>query len=289
MDDELSDERVPLPTMLQMYRNDVHRHPGSHLDLPMMVAHSMCRRTPTLWPHLMDFIQEGNVELLRCVQVFNQEHPGGSNEHFRSYAAKCIRYAIYEYIPRIPTIYVSLQDRRIHFVNKEKEEELEILRNDISWEALYESMVMGEKEDPTAMQGVFLEAMTAQIEALLAQLPPRERQVLEMRYGVNTYLHEYEEIAQKLGITYRQVYRVETHALDLLSGAKKVQAHEQRTIQRRERQQERLQVIYEAHDGTIGSGTLAFYGKCARTRAIQFLREKRETCDDLPSTQESER
>lgn len=67
-------DRQTLPSMWTLYRRDraalstdeVDARIYHSIDIPARVAYLMCVHHPKLWPHVMDFTQEGNLMLLQA-------------------------------------------------------------------------------------------------------------------------------------------------------------------------------------------------------------------------------
>lgn len=72
--------------------------------------------------------------------------------------------------------------------------------------------------DQEALEDEVIRRVTLEkVRGVLASLPPRERLVLEMRYGlVDGRKHPQHEVAEKLGISRSYTSRVEKHAIELL-------------------------------------------------------------------------
>jgi RNA polymerase sigma factor (sigma-70 family) len=272
MNEELPPESRPLPSMIELYRRDVRQYPDSHLDLPIKIAYGVCARLPKFWPYLMDFIQEGNLELLRCVKVFNEQHPDEDNGHFRNYAASCIRGVVYHYFSRIPDIYIPSASRHVLFQKKERHEELEILECLISWEALCESMV--EIEEPTTMQMAFCDAKRERVQTLLSALPAKEKHLISLRYGLNGMEHNHEEVAYRLDISIHHTRELEKQAIQRMNGTCTKQSREQGIQQRKKERMGRLQEVYDQHQGNIKVRDLARLARCGQSMAIKFLHDQ---------------
>lgn len=79
--------------------------------------------------------------------------------------------------------------------------------------------ILGTEQDE--LEDAVIHRVTMQrVRQLLGTLPPRERLVLEMRYGLmDGCVHPQHEVAQRLGISRSYVSRVEKHGLELLRRA----------------------------------------------------------------------
>jgi RNA polymerase sigma factor (sigma-70 family) len=269
-------EKQPLPSMIELYRRDMLQCPeDSNLDLPVRIAYTVCAVFPGYWPHFMDFIQEGNLELLRCKKVFPEKHPSGDNDQFRNYAAKCIRGVIYHYFSRIQSIYIPTRSRRLYFVEKGREDELFLLEHCVSFEELYDSLL--EIEEPTNMEIAFCEAKRQQVHALLAQLPTKERQAMMMRYGIDGATYEFHEIAQELDVCTKQAYGIVRLATRRLNGTYTKPPKEFTQQEDTRKRNERLHTVYEQYQGKINRETLAHMAGCGVGSAARFIRDQRKS------------
>jgi RNA polymerase nonessential primary-like sigma factor len=69
----------------------------------------------------------------------------------------------------------------------------------------------------TVGHGPAEDAPTSRIDALIAELPPRQRQVLERRYGLNDHgVQTLAEIASEFGLTRERVRQIQSQALGKL-------------------------------------------------------------------------
>lgn len=149
-----------------------------------------------------DLISIGVVGLIKAVGSFKQ----GSGTALGTYAARCIENEILMTLraSRKRQGDVSLQDP----VGTDGE------GNDVTY-----MDILG--TDPDALEDDVIRRVTLErVRAVLSSLPPRERLVLEMRYGLaDGKQHPQHEIARKLGISRSYVSRVEKHAVALLREA----------------------------------------------------------------------
>lgn len=274
------------PNMLKLYEGDVSAYPGSHLDLPIKVAMSICGKFPSCWDYLMDFIQEGNLELLRCVEVFHQEHPEGDIEHFRNYAASCIRGVIYLYFSRIHPIYIPPGSRQHVFVNQGRNEALAILEQHYSLSELYEHVA--QIAEPTNMLQAYCDAKARQVEELLTRLSPVEKRVITLRYGLEGVAYTPKEIACELRIAESHVYVLTLRALARMNGSTGLP----RVLKERQRAQartDRLQPLYDARHGIVTEQQLMDLTGCTRHDAETFLRERRGKTKEMNPARRKEK
>ena len=75
--------------------------------------------------------------------------------------------------------------------------------------------------EPDEIENAVIRRVTLErVQQVLTSLPPRERLVLEMRYGLTDgKQHPQHEVAQVLGISRSYVSRVEKKAIELLRDA----------------------------------------------------------------------
>jgi RNA polymerase sigma factor (sigma-70 family) len=192
-----------------------------HLWLVVSLVKRSPARLCTLSP--LDLVQEGTLGLLRAIERFDFAQAG----NFTAYAATTIRYAILEALPMEDTISVS----RDLFWRHRTDERVQALRalQPVSLDAAY--VEDGDQladvtpappfvlPDPATEEGQQQQAKRAQVAALLAQLSPREQQVLRLRYGLDEddgRCHTPSAIARQLGLACSTVCHVERHALQQL-------------------------------------------------------------------------
>ena len=194
---------------------------------------------------LPDLINEGNLGLIKAAEKFDETR----GFKFISYAVWWIRQSILQAISEHSRI-VRLPLNHVGSINKihkamaafeqenqrraSPEEIAEML--DIPVEKGRESMrvsgrsvsvdtpfqdgedgtmldVMANEDDSGTDSGLNLESLSADIHRALAQLPEREREVLQALFGIGTRELSLEEIGDKYGLTRERVRQIKEKAL----------------------------------------------------------------------------
>jgi RNA polymerase primary sigma factor len=225
-------------------RGDVARQRLTEANLRLVV--SVAKKYVGRGMSMLDLVQEGNLGLLRAVEKF-QYHKGFK---FSTYATWWIRQAITRAIAdqartiRIPVHMVetinrvSRTARRLHQslgreptseeIGAEVELPPERVREvqKISQEPVSLQSPVGEEDDSTL--GDFIEdtrelapadaaafhMLKEQVEDVLWSLGERERQVLEMRFGLDGgRIRTLEEVGREFGVTRERIRQIEAKAL----------------------------------------------------------------------------
>ena len=159
----------------------------------------IARKFDTVNAGIEDLISIGTIGLIKAVNTFCPER----NIKLATYASRCIENEILMYLRKS-----SSQKNEISI-----DEPL-----NIDWDGneLLLSDVLGSDGDEVG-RGVELEDERSLLNGFIKELPPREKQIMEMRFGKNGY-NEYtqKEVADTLGISQSYISRLEKRIINKL-------------------------------------------------------------------------
>lgn len=256
------EEERALAVKIQHNRNEAARQKMMQANLRLVVNIAK-KYSPANDPDmLMDLIQEGNIGLMRAVDRFKPERM----TRFSTYGVYWIKQAIlralksrrivrlpenvvdrvlemqrtrqrlYQLLGRIPTSQEVAQEMHVG------QEEMTRLEESAAEVVSLDRMVRGgddseetqlqdlleDVEAPQPDQVARLEIVRTTIRQAVDTLPPRERKIVELRFGLNNDdPHTLEDIGHEFGISRERVRQLQNSALSRLRSRQQVvRAHQ---------------------------------------------------------------
>lgn len=159
----------------------------------------IARKFDTASVNLEDLISIGTIGLIKGVNTFKND----KNIKLATYASRCIENEILMYLRKTASMKNEISIE-------------EPLNTDWDGNELLLSDILGSDGDEIG-RGVELEDERSQLNSFVRSLPPRERQIMEMRFGMNGY-EEYtqKEVADALGISQSYISRLEKRIIHKL-------------------------------------------------------------------------
>ena len=196
-------ETLPAPLTTKQENELVNQNNKTARDT--LIVHNLrlvvyiARKFDTVNTNIEDLISIGTIGLIKAVNTFCPER----NIKLATYASRCIENEI------------------LMFLRKNSSQKNEISIDEplnIDWDGneLLLSDVLGSDSDEIG-RGVEQEDEKCLLNSFVKELPAREKQIMEMRFGMNGY-EEYtqKEVADSLGISQSYISRLEKRIINKL-------------------------------------------------------------------------
>lgn len=196
-------ETLPPPLSLEEEACLLHSDTDAARD--KLIVHNLrlvvyiARKFDTSGINLEDLISIGTIGLIKAVNTFSSDR----NIKLATYASRCIENEILMFLRKSSTYKNEISiDEPLN----------------IDWDGneLLLSDILGSDGDEVG-RGIEIEDERTQLNCFVCSLPVREKQIMEMRFGMNGY-QEYtqKEVADALGISQSYISRLEKRIIGKL-------------------------------------------------------------------------
>jgi len=189
-------EKLPPPLSAEEENMLLLRNSNSAKD--RLIVHNLrlvvyiAKKFDTSGVGIEDLVSIGTIGLIKAVNTFSADR----NIKLATYASRCIENEILMYLRKTAS----------HKNDISIEEPL-----NIDWDGneLLLSDILGSEPDEVG-RGIEVEDERRQLNSFVNALPPREKQIMEMRFGMNGYeAYTQKEVADTLGISQSYISRLE--------------------------------------------------------------------------------
>ena len=190
---------LPPPLKGQQEQTALERlEQGDHAAKQQLIEHNLrlvvyiARRFENTGIYLEDLISIGTIGLIKAISTYRRD----KNIKLATYASRCIENEILMHIRKI-----SGQKAEVSLD--------EPINMDYDGNELLLSDILGTDED-TVFRPLEDDVDLCVLRQALSQLPPREKEIVSMRYGLYGYQElTQKEVAEKLGISQSYISRLE--------------------------------------------------------------------------------